>query len=108
MNPIVIGMYKEIGGDGYPPIRELLSEAPIEGKVIVSRYLKEQPDVAASPGFMKDEITNERIPGTLLMYSDGVYAWRSEVVFYFDEYNLRLPEEFINHVFEQEGRKKSA
>jgi len=35
-------------------------------------------------------------------YSDGVYEWSSEEIFYFDKYNLLLDMDFIQYVLDTE------
>jgi len=30
--------------------------------------------------------------------NDGKYTWRSDVIYYFEKYNLKLPDEFVKEV----------
>ena len=106
IEPICIGMYKEIGGDEYSPIGELLSDFPIPEKAEVLHYLKSAPVVAAAPGIMVDAFTGEHIPGGFLAYYDGVFTWRSDSIYHFEKYNLILPDEFVAHVLKHERNKK--
>lgn len=32
------------------------------------------------------------------MYNDGEYAWRSDIIYYVEKYNMRLEEDFVNKV----------
>lgn len=100
MNAIkVIGKIKEVYGENYPSIRDLISDTPIEGKEKILTYFKEKPTgaVSGSLGF-EDFITGEQIMKSLYCSSDGDYGWRSDTVYFFEKYNLELPEEFIKHV----------
>lgn len=37
-------------------------------------------------------------------YSDGLYLWTANDIYYFEKYGMRLNEDFINHVLEQEDK----
>jgi len=92
---IIIGLFKEIDGEGFSPIRDLISDEPISNKDAVLRYLKSAPVTAAAPGMMEDKITGKHIKGEMLMHSDGEYTWRSDLIHYVDKYNFQLPPDFI-------------
>ncbi|MDR0840009.1 MAG: hypothetical protein LBN26_01290 [Christensenellaceae bacterium] len=34
-------------------------------------------------------------------YDDGTYAWRTDIIYYFDKYDLELPDAFVQHVLAQ-------
>lgn len=97
---IVIGKVKEVyNNNELPSIMDLLEEKPIDNKEKVLNYLrnpKYQSAVAA--GYAKDIFTGQRIPGEFCCCTDGKYGWRSDTIYYFDRYNMALPEEFIMHV----------
>ena len=101
MKPISIGMYKEISGDEYPPIKDFLSDFPVPEKAEVLSYLKSASVAAASPGIMEDAFTGKSIPGEFLAYYDGKYTWRSDFIYHFEKYNLKLPDDFIAHVMKR-------
>jgi hypothetical protein len=88
-------MFKEIAGDKYKPLNELMIEMPIERKNKVLSYMKKAPVIAVSPTLPRDVISGERIPGELLMHEKDGYSWRSDVIYYVDKYNLTLPDDFI-------------
>lgn len=105
---IQIGRFREHYGKNDPPFRSTSSDIP--GKARVLHYLKGQEVIAAAPGIMRDAFTGERIHGEMLLYSDGEYYWGSETVFYFDKYNLQLPEEFVRRAIEAKipyGKQKT-
>ena len=102
MNPTLIGIFKEIGGEEYPSIRELLSEKPIQVKGKVLWYLKNVPIMAVSPGRMNQDVfSGKNILSSLVIHSDGIYSWCGETIYYFEKYDLILPEDFIRHVLFQ-------
>lgn len=92
---IEIGKIKERHGDKYPALSDCLLLSPIPDKDRVLQYLKRGEVIGAFAGLARDCLTGERIPGEYLMLSDGVYAWDTAVTYYFERYNLRLPEDFI-------------
>lgn len=99
---VVIGKIREIyRDDAIPPIGDLISETEVEGKSDILSYLKQARVTAVAPGWAIDVMTGERIEGSLLSYSDGEYAWRSDTIYYFERYNLKLEKEFIKHVLSQ-------
>lgn len=49
------------------------------------------------PMIARDAITGERI-GVPAVYRDGDYSWRTETIYYFEKYNLALPDDFVAHV----------
>ena len=51
-----------------------------------------------APGRALDVISGEKIDRTLCMYNDGEYAWRSDIIYYVEKYNMRLEEDFVNKV----------
>lgn len=48
-----------------------------------------------APARLRDVVSGDVIYEPLAFSEDGEYAWRSDVVYYFEKYNLTLPEEFI-------------
>lgn len=94
-----IGTFKELGNDKYPAFEATPHEIP--EKEIVLKYLEETPSVAAAPSILRDVFTGERLKMDLFAKSDGEYIWRSDIAYYFDKYNLKLPKEFIDHVLKQ-------
>lgn len=90
-----IGLIREAYGDGYPNLADCISSAPIENKGKVLMYLKRAPVVGAAAGRAVDYMTGKRIPQEFLFYDDGEFNWRSDTIYFFEKYNLRLPDAFI-------------
>lgn len=99
---IVIGKIKELyPQENVPSIKELIGEAQIKDKEKVLRHLKESDKISFASGKATDLVSGNEIDGELCCYSDGTYAWRSDTVYYFEKYNTKLPNEFIEHVLNQ-------
>ena len=101
-----IGQIKEIYGDGYPSLRELISDVPFENKENVLHHMKNAQVTAAAAGVFRDILTGEVIPAEALCLTDGEYYWRSDIAYYVERYNMRLPQEFIEHAVAEEGRQR--
>ena len=96
---IVIGKTREIYKDpNLPTIKSLISKEPIGNKKKILEYLRNGRITAAAAGTANDIITGKTIDEPFCMFTDGVYAWRSDTIYYVDKYNLKLEDEFINHV----------
>ena len=95
---IYIGEFREEFGEKYKPTKECISDSPIPEKKLVLNYIKRGKIAAASSVRLNDVITGEQISREALYYTDGQYAWRSDLCYYFDKYNFILPQAFIDHV----------
>ena len=81
--------------DQLPSIQELISDEAPENKEQILKHLKSFKVHAVAPGIMRDCITKERIPGALCSYNDGEFYWRSDMIYYFERYNIKLCDEFL-------------
>ena len=96
---IILGKVKELyKGDELPSIKDMISGEPVAEKQTILEYLKNGRKGATAAGFATDVITGERIPGEFCCFSDGKYGWRSDTIYYFEKYNLKLNDDFINDV----------
>lgn len=93
---IGIGYFAEHHGKGYPSFETAPINASNKEKVL--RHLRNSKVIAAAPGIMKDVFTKQTINGEMLAYSDGEYYWGSEAIYYFEKYNLKLPDTFIDKI----------
>jgi len=100
---IVIGKFREnYNDDKYPSIFEAIRKEPPEDKARVLMYLKSGTVGAISPGYLHDYVSNIKAAiRNPVCYNDGVYAWRSDVVYYYEHYNIELPEAFIKHALQK-------
>lgn len=95
---IVIGQVCEIyKDDKYPSIKDLINK-PIKEKEKVIRYMKKCKITSVSPAIVTDLINPDIKFTELYSMSDGEYGWRSDVIYYVKNYDMELPQEFIQHV----------
>ena len=98
---VFIGETRELDRDNnLPSIKDLINQ-PIEGKSKIIEYMKKSEVIAVAPAIVRDVLNPEiRLPELFLM-SDGVYGWRSDVIYYVEKYDMALPDEFVQHVLNQ-------
>lgn len=95
----IIGKYKELYNDeSLPSIYKNISDTPIKRKEKILEHLKSGKVSAVAPSYIKDVIANKTVNKTLMMMNDGKYEWRSDVIYYFEKYNLKLSDDFIKEV----------
>ncbi len=95
--------YDEFGrGMGYPSMTAFFQPNEYEGQKEIITYM-EKGKVRAVGGRPKDLITGETLPSTNYFMGDGVYSWTSTLIYYVKRYNLKLPDDFIEHVKKQIG-----
>lgn len=94
---IYLGEYKEIeNSDAFPSIKDCISDVPLKNKNQILAYLKNEKFVkGAIPSVKHDYFTKEHIGGECLYYSDGRFWWDYVAIYYFERYNMELPQEFI-------------
>lgn len=97
---IVIGKFKETYNDNrLASIFDAVHDSPPPEKDKVLKYLKSGKAGAMSPSILYDRVSNGAgIIKNPVCYNDGVYAWRSDVIYYYEKYNIDLPDDFIKHV----------
>lgn len=94
--------FKEIYGSNYPSIKSLVSSTVDVEKQKIVEYLKKGKHIAESPSRITDFITGQPINIPLSMQSDGQYSWRSDIIYYYENYNIKLNPEFVAHVLKKE------
>lgn len=104
---IQVGKYKEIdNGDELPSLLDNITNEEIHEKQKVLSYMKcIRPD-AYAPASLTDCITGERMDIALYSCHDGIYHWRSDIIYYFEKYNLRLPDDFIQFAVERKNPRR--
>lgn len=93
--------YEELGNKGKPKLKDCLEHKKYDGQDKIVNYLKNTRTTKAlcvATGIPKDIFTNESIKMERICLSDGVYAWSNILAYYVEKYNLRLPEEFEQHI----------
>ena len=95
-------LFDEFGkGMGFPSMRDFFCKKPYDGMDKVVNYLKNGQVTYVSASENKDVFTNETLPGFRSGMTDGVYSWNSALSYYVQKYNLKLNDDFINHVLNQ-------
>lgn len=93
-----LGFWKEFHfrGDNLPSIFEKGNLEKREEKIKpnVLKYLKSGIWLVKTRSVFNCVITEERI-GYPCIYTDGEWFWTSEYIYYYENYNLEMPEEFI-------------
>lgn len=98
----VIGRFKETyHDDRLPSIFSAIHENPPKEKGIVLEYLKHGELAAVSPGYLVDQVNGHTQIKNLACYQDDSYLWRSDVVYYYEHYNIDLPGDFVEHVLKK-------
>ena len=98
---IWIGEFKETyNDDKYPSIHDAVRDKAPEHKEKVLAYLKGGKPVAYAPGYFYDVLNDNAVIMHPACYEDpdGVYAWRSDVIHYYEKYNIELPADFVEYV----------
>ena len=92
-----VGQIRELNGESFPPLRNLIGK-PNKQKAEILSYLRNAEIIAAAPGIMKDVLTGESTGREELLYSDGKYVWKSDMIYYVEKYDMELPEELVTHI----------
>lgn len=94
----IIGRYKEIyNSEKYPTIRNDLNH-PSQYKDLILDYMKKCKTTSSAPAIIHDVISNQKVDIPLECKTDGIYGWRTDIIYYIEQYDLKLPDDFISHV----------
>ncbi len=95
-------MYDEFGkGMGLPSMRNSFCKEPYKGMDKIIEYLKNGSITYVTATKNVDIFTNEVLPGFRSGMTDGKYTWNSVLPYYVQKYNLKLNDDFIQHVLSQ-------
>lgn len=99
--------YTEYGSDNGISMKDLFQSEPYYGKDKIVSYLRHNGTATlASTAPLRDRFTSEHMKGEyeLTLYNDGKFSWWSDLAYYVEKYNLRLPKEFEDHVLSQDQK----
>ena len=104
-----IGHYQEFYSDGVsrefveslPKLADLISETPIDHKAEIVNYRNDGEVGLACSALSRDVLTGERLKIRKQTRHDDVYEWNESLAYYVERYNVRLPQEFVDHVLAQ-------
>ena len=103
----ILFLFDEFGkGMGLPSMKDFFMDEKYEHQDDIVYYMRNygKPGMAA-PMLTRDFFTGEYSGGGLVHFSDGEYAWTSDLPYYVEKYNLKLPDDFIEHVLKMTGKK---
>ena len=106
-----IGRYQEFYPDGanrayvenLPKLADQISDMPIEHKEEIISYLNGGEIGLACSAFSHDVFTGEQLKIREQTRHDGIYEWGEDLAYYVERYNVRLPQDFLDHILEQSG-----
>ena len=90
--------YKELGYKEAPSLKEFFSNRPHEFQNEIIKYMESRPIDFVRTRLPKDAFTGEFMHIEEYAQSDEKYFWGSPLIYYVKKYNLRLPEDFVQHV----------
>ena len=71
----------------------------LEDRVKIVEYLSNGKPLVFSVHHVYDVISKDRrVIGTLGIFTDGTWAWPTDLSYYVDKYNVSLPNEFVSHM----------
>ncbi len=73
---------------------------PNEQKIV--SYLANGTTLLVSPGVERDIIDPNKIAGPQHILTDGVWVWPAVGVHYVNAYHIKLPDDFVNHMYNNE------
>ena len=79
-------------------LKNCFSVEPVSHKDKILSYMKNTPVVAATTALVTDYITKEQFYKANNAHSAGVYQWYEDEIYHFEKYNLKLNDDFIQHV----------
>ena len=82
---------------GFPSIKPLLHGTEYSGRKEAIAYMCSGRPFLVSTKIPDDIVTGEHGVGGIAYRDDGDYTWSSELTYYVDKYNMRLPQDFIDH-----------
>ncbi len=80
------------------PTKNNISQSADKNKPKILNYLKNGRVIGVVPGIMKDSFTLKQINGQWLLMTDGIYEWDTKLIYYYEKYNIVLPQEFIRSI----------
>lgn len=94
----VLMQWKEFGAEGAASVKDCFEKQPYYGQKAITRYLRNGKVKLTAPGCSYDAFTKEMISNRMEILTDGEYSWPSELAYYVEKYNMRLPKRFENKV----------
>ncbi len=77
---------------------KLTSTVPLPKKNIILSFMRNAPIIATPSLPVHDRMTGEEVFPANNAYSDGIFTWYESDIYHFEKYNLKLNDDFIQHV----------
>ena len=92
--------YKEYGPEDAPSLSTLFNDGRYENQDRIIDYLKKGTVTVVATRYDKDVFSGETILPlqTSCHLTDGEYIWSSDLAYYVEKYNVRLPKEVENRM----------
>ena len=95
----IIGRFRETyHDDRFPSVLDYINPEEPENKQIILDYLKKGRVTAVYPARLYDAVTKQTQNVSLRCLTDGKYAWRSDLIYYYTKYNVKLDHDFISYI----------
>ena len=102
-----VGFFRELrhGMPNGPSLAESVRPETASDEDKIVRYLQASPTFAAS-GPMVDDVLDpsSKAVAPLETATDGQWMWPRDLAYYVEKHHVELPEEFVNHMREQDWR----
>lgn len=97
---ISVGFYRELkhGKADGPSLQEAINPRPGEDEAKIAAYLRSGAAFIVAPGLVKDVLAANAIIGSMMIQTDGVYAWPSDFPHYIEQHHARPPAELVAHI----------
>jgi len=95
-----IGWFNEMGFDCEysQSIKDCLTDKVSYDKNKIVEYLRSHKRIAGCPRVAVDCVTGQEISKSFSVYSDGIYDWCDFLIHHVQNYNIKLPDDFIAHI----------
>ena len=94
------GFFRELRhglADG-PSLRESIPKSGGKSATPLVAYLSNAPILFATPGVVDDVLAPGTEIGPPHIRTDGEWCWPSDLAYYVEKYNCRIPEDFASHM----------
>lgn len=77
--------------------QHIVNEVNYDKKKIIG-YLNNGKKEATCPKVVTDILNGKIISNSFAVFTDGEYVWKSDLAYYVENYDIKLPEDFINKI----------
>lgn len=67
----------------------------------VVKYLEGFTRIASCPRAAIDCVSGQQISRSFFVFEDDKYRWSDFLIYHIKKYNIRLPQDFIDHIMEK-------